>query len=241
MDEQRKETLMARLWGWRVPKRGLGLLITDDGLALAQSQATVSSGGQHCAWHWHRWSANDTQQTSGAWPDPVQLKKALARSGFQAQATAVAVPEAQLQRFSLSLEPGQSKRQMHAAIAAQLGNLLPHPVHESVWDFELQEAQAPAHAAPHAQPAWLQAAMQAQAAPTAEVLVLTRAWVSACEHFCRAAGLQLVRLEPPWQASSRWQVFAQNHADRASAPVAQALTAQQQAVLGGLALGVVMP
>ena len=165
----------------------------------------------------------------------------MARSGFQAQATAVAVPETQLQRFSLSLEPGQSRRQMHAAIAAQLGSLLPHPVQESVWDFELRQEPAPANAAPSAQPAWLQAAMQAQSTPTAEVLVITRAWVRACEHFCGAAGLQLVRLEPPWQASSRWQVFAQHHADQASAPVAQALTAQEQAVLGGLALGVVMP
>ena len=232
---------MARLWGWRVPKRGLGLLMTDKGLALAQSQATVRSGDQHCAWHWHRWTATNNPGLSDTWPDPGQLRKALARSGFQAQATAVAVPETQLQRFSLSLEPGQSRRQMHAAIAAQLGSLLPHPVQESVWDFELRQEPATANAAPSAQPAWLQAAMQAQSTPTAEVLVITRAWVRACERFCGAAGLQLVRLEPPWQASSRWQVFAQHHADQASAPVAQALTAQEQAVLGGLALGVVMP
>jgi Tfp pilus assembly PilM family ATPase len=165
----------------------------------------------------------------------------VARSGFQAQATAVAVPEAQLQRFSLSLEPGLSTRQMHAAIAAQLAKLLQHPVHETVWDFELQTDQPAASSAPSAQPAWLQAALQAQATQTADVLVITRAWVSTCEQWCRAAGLQLVRLEPPWQASSRWQVFAQNHEDRVSDLVAQALTTQQQAVLGGLALGVVMP
>ncbi len=232
---------MARLWGWRVPKRGLGLMMTDRGVALAQSQAMVRSGEQHCAWHWHRWSVGDAQGTSGAWPDPGQLRKALARSGFQAQATAVAVPEAQLQRFSLPLEPGQSTRQMHAAIATQLGSLLPHPVKDVVWDFELRSEQAPANAAPSAQPAWLQAALQTQATQTADVLVITRAWVMTCEQFCRAAGLQLVRLEPPWQASTRWQVFAQNHADHASEPVAQALSAQEQAVLGGLALGVVMP
>ena len=66
---------MARLWGWRVPKRGLGLLMTDKGLALAQSQATVRSGDQHCAWHWHRWTATNTPGLSDAWPDPGQLRK----------------------------------------------------------------------------------------------------------------------------------------------------------------------
>ena len=122
MDEQRKETHMARLWGWRVPKRGLGLLMTEHGLALAQSQASVRLGDQHCAWHWHRWSASDSPDAFAAWPDPGQLKKALARSGFQAQATAVAVPETQLQRFSLSLEPRPRTRRVHAGLAAQLSS-----------------------------------------------------------------------------------------------------------------------
>jgi hypothetical protein len=39
----------------------------------------------------------------------------------------------------------------------------------------------------------------------------------------------------------RWQTHVQNHQDHASEVVAQALTFQQQAVLGGLALGVVRP
>ena len=83
---------MARRWGWRAPKRGLGLLMTDDGLALAQSQASVRAGDQHCAWHWHLWSVGPAPAGASAWPDPVQVRRAVARSGFQAQATAVAVP-----------------------------------------------------------------------------------------------------------------------------------------------------
>lgn len=232
---------MARLWGWRSPKRGLGLLLTEKGLALAQSQTVVKSGDQHCAWHWHVWSHGQSGEEKIDWPDPAQLRKALARSGFQAQATALSVPEANLQRFMLPLESGLNTRQMHASLAAQLAGLLTTPLNETVWDFQVRTDQAAPDKLPNSQPAWLQAAMQTQSHQSADVLVITRSWVHACEQWCRSAGLQLVRLEPPWQASSRWQLFAQSHPDQASDQVAQALTLQQQAVLGGLALGVVMP
>jgi hypothetical protein len=241
MVQQVKETGMTRRWGWRKPKRGLGLLLTDTGLALAQSQAATPSGQQHCAWHWHGCAVRESAEGMAAWPAPGQLRQALARSGFQAQATALAVPEAQLQRFSMVIEPGLSKPQVHAAIAAQLAGLLSGPLKEMVWDFALQSTPPASAPATNPQPAWLQAAMQTQTSQTADVLVISRAWAKACEQWCQAAGLQLVRLEPAWQASSRWQVFLQSHEDQSSEGAALALNQQQQAVLGGLALGVVMP
>jgi len=231
---------MTTRWGWRVPKRGLGLLLTDTGLALAQTHVVASSDTRHCAWHWHDCAVAETGDTMAAWPAPGELRKPLARSGFQAQATALAVPEARLQRFSLAIEPGLIKPQMHAAIAAQLAGLLSRPLTEMVWDFALQSAPA-STLSTSPQPVWLQAALQAQSAQTADVLVISRAWASACEQWCQAAGLQVVRLEPAWQASARWQVFLQDHEDGVTDGVASALNHQQQAVLGGLALGVVMP
>lgn len=232
---------MTRLWGWRAPKRGLGMLITENGLALAQSQTAVKAGHQLCDWHWHLWSLDLVSNASQTWPDPAQVRRALVRSGFQAQATALAVPEPELQRFSLPVEPGWSTRQTQQFIANQLDGMLQSPLDEVVWDFQVQADKPATPDVSSTQPAWLQAAMQAQATQTAEVCVIARAWVNACEQWCRALGLQLVRLEPPWQASLRWQTHVQNHQDHASEVVAQALTFQQQAVLGGLALGVVRP
>ena len=232
---------MSRLWGWRVPKRGLGLMLTDTGLALAQSQVATPSSRQHCTWHWHGCAIGETSAGMAAWPEPGQLRQALARSGFQAQATALAVPEAQLQRFSLVIEPGLSKPHVNAAVAAQLAGLLSGPLKEVVWDFALQSTPAASAPATSPQPAWLQAAMQTQTSQTADVLVISRAWANACEQWCQSAGLQLVRLEPAWQASSRWQVFLQGLENQASECGASALNQHQQAVLGGLALGVVTP
>jgi len=70
-----------------------------------------------------------------------------------------------------------------------------------------------------------------------EVLATQRAWVAACEHWCRAAGLWLVRLEPAWQAEQRWQRQPQLASDAA----AQLLAPEIQARVGGLALGVLKP
>jgi hypothetical protein len=233
---------MTRLWGWRQPRRGLGLLLTDAGLALAQSESSVKAGDPRCAWHWHAWSAGPFSPNTNDWPDPGQLRKALARSGFHAQATALAVPDAQLQRFTVAVEPGLNTRQLQSAIGEQLSQRLTKPLEETVWDYQIdQDANAPAATTASAQPAWLQAAMQAQASQSAQVLVVARAWVQACDQWCRAAGLQVVRLEPPWQASSRWQAFTQLHPQASQDLLSQGITRQQQAVLGGLALGVVMP
>lgn len=232
---------MARLWGWKVPKRGLGVLLTDAGLALAQSQTSAGAGEQQCAWHWHLWSQAQTHEMLMDWPDPAHLRRALVRSGFQANSAAFAVPEEQLQRFKLTFESGMNTRQIQMDLGAQLGGLLKMPLHETVWDFQIQAHPEAAINLNSSQPAWLQAAMQTQSTQSADVLVITREWVHACEQWCRAAGLKLVRLEPPWQASERWHVFLQTHAGRVNDTVAQALTSQQQAILGGLALGVVMP
>jgi Tfp pilus assembly PilM family ATPase len=169
------------------------------------------------------------------------VRQALAKSGFQAQATALAVPETELQRFSLTLDAGLNARQMHQAIAAQLNSLLTLPLIDAVWDFEISVHNATASPLPGNQPAWLQAAMQTQSTLSADVLVITRAWVNTCEQWCRAAGLQLVRLEPPWQASTRWQLFSQQHNSPAAETLTDVLSIQQQAVLGGLALGAVTP
>jgi hypothetical protein len=235
-----KEKHMTRLWGWRVPKRGLGLLMTDNGVAMAQSPSSDGESGQHCAWHWQGCSLKPPGPEA-AWPPAGLVRQALAKSGFQAQATALAVPETELQRFSLTLDAGLNARQMHQAIAAQLNSLLTLPLIDAVWDFEISVHNATASPLPGNQPAWLQAAMQTQSTLSADVLVITRAWVNTCEQWCRAAGLQLVRLEPPWQASSRWQLFSQQHNNPAAETLADVLSIQQQAVLGGLALGAVTP
>ncbi len=225
----------------RTPRRGLGLLWTDQGLALSQSQSTPNQSRTQQAWHWQALGERERRPSlRESWPDPLQLRAARLRSGFQAQALAMAVPEAQLKRFSLQLEPGLAPKQMHAQIQAQLGPLLPWPVAEVVWDFQLANEEV-AHPANRG-PAWLQAALQAQPQQAVEVVATPRAWVSACEQWCRAAGLHLVRLEPPWQADSRWQSHCAQHAEQAPLPLpSSGLSAHQQAVLGGLALGVVMP
>ena len=84
--------------------------------------------------------------------------------------------------------------------------------------------------------------MQAQPQQSVEVVATSRAWVHACEQWCRAAGLQLVRLEPAWQADTRWQQHCARHEQPLQLPLPSSdLSAQEQAVLGGLALGVVLP
>lgn len=225
----------------RLPRRGLGLFWTDHGLALSQSQTSHHQGLAQQVWHWQAWAGAERQaKAPQTWPDASWLRKSLLRSGFQAQALALAVPEAQLKRLSLQLEPGLLPKQMHSQIQTQLGPLLPWPVSEVVWDFQLAKTETPNSR--QRGPAWLQAAMQAQPQQTVDVVATPRAWVNACEQWCRAAGLQLVRLEPPWQAHSRWQSHCAHRQETPSLPLPQSgLTAHEQAILGGLALGVVTP
>jgi hypothetical protein len=109
---------------------------------------------------------------------------------------------------------------------------------ETVWDFHNLPIPQESVADTHTQrPAWLLAAMQAHTVQHVEVLATQRAWVSACEQWCRAAGWWLVRLEPAWQAEARWQRLP----DHVNAPSAQGLPLPVQARAGGLALGVLSP
>lgn len=233
---------MKRLHLSRIPRLGLGLLWTERGLGLSQSQASSAPGSAQQSWHWQALSERERAfKKTAPWPDPAHLRMARLRSGFQAQALALAVPESQLQRLSLSLEPDLSPKQMHAHIQTKLSDVLPWPVAETIWDFQLASHDTPERAKPHG-PAWLQAAMQAQPQQTVDVVATPRAWVLACEAWCRAAGLALVRLEPPWQADARWQSHGTEQSGMSSLPLPDSdLSAHQQAVLGGLALGVVMP
>ena len=226
----------------RTPRQGLGLLWNDQGLALSQSQSTPDHGHTQQSWHWQALSERERQRWANQdWPDTAHLRTARGRSGFQAQALALAVPEAQLKRWRLQVEPGLSPKQLHAHLQAQLAPLMPWPVEEAVWDFQLANPSSAAVVRPKG-PAWLQAALQAQPQQSVDIVATPRAWVRACEQWCREAGLQLVRLEPPWQADSRWQQHCTQHALQPALPLPHSgLTAQQQSVLGGLALGVVSP
>lgn len=217
------------------------MLHTAEGLALAQTQGSGSTPLPQ--WHWQPHPA-PCAVLPEACPDPAALRLARQRSGFQAQATAMVLPESQTHRFSLQLEPGMTAKQTHAQIQSQLQTLLPWPLAQAVWDYHLRMEVDPPAASAAPGPAWLLAALQAQALQTWEVLAAPRAWVTAAEHSCRAAGLALVRIEPPWQAAKRWQDW------QSQASVGQGvakschptpLTTDQQAVLGGLALGVVNP
>lgn len=225
----------------RTPRRGLGLLWTAQGLALSQTQMAGAPGASQQDWHWQALPPDQEGASLTDWPDPKALRMARQCSGFQAQAVALAVPESQLMRMSLNIEPGLASRPMLAQIQAQLAPLLPWALADTVWDFQLSKAE-PVSASRHQGPAWLQAAMQAQAQQTVDVVAVPRAWVTACEQWCRAAGLHLVRLEPAWQADARWQNHCAQHSKQTAWPLPRtALSAHQQAVLGGLALGVVTP
>ncbi|NDC61139.1 MAG: hypothetical protein EBZ60_03860 [Betaproteobacteria bacterium] len=230
----------------RAKHSGLGLLWTADGLALSQSQCRDTTSHLAPTWHWQPKPGSSLRAClpQEPWPDPHQLKLARQRSGFQAQAIAMALPESQLQRWRIQLEPGLSPKQIHSHIATQLQQRLPTPLAETVWDFRLCLETASAPVATRPGPAWLLAALQAQALQTWDVLAAPRAWVLTAQQCCRAAGLTLVRLEPDWQAAQRWQAWlsqrpAMDETSHAKAQACTPLSAEQQAVLRGLALGVV--
>jgi Tfp pilus assembly PilM family ATPase len=160
------------------------------------------------------------------------------QAGCTAQDAALAIEEARLRRFNLQLQSGLNVREQVKAIEIELQRQLPWRLADTVWDFHgLAKPEKPALAEPHQRPDWLVAAMQAQAVQHVEVLATQRAWVAACEDWCRAAGLWLVRLEPAWQAEQRWQRLPQPSSQTAT----QVLAPHVQAQVGGLALGVFTP
>ena len=224
----------------RSTRRSLGLVMLTDGLALAQASAPAQ-GPLHIQ-HWHWLALQDAPQMQHSeltgWPDPNWLRVARQQAGCAAQDAALAIDEARLRRFSLQLQTGLNVREQVKAIEIELKRQLPWPLADTVWDFHsLGAPNSPTAAEPHRRPDWLVAAMQAQAVQHVEVLATQRAWVTACEHWCRAAGLWLVRLEPAWQAEQRWQ--RQSHP--ASDSAEELLTPEVQARVGGLALGVLKP
>ena len=226
---------------------GLGILINQRGLALAQAPTYNDAKQSHPAWHWQAFSAHPLLSSTSEWPEPHCLRWARQRSGFSAQSVAMALPPDKLLRFTFNISSGMGPRQLQAHLQAQLAPLLPWPVHEALWDYQLSQphdsAVTPATTA--VRPAWLHAAMQAQPAWQAEVLALPKSWAQACEQWCRQAGLRLVRLEPEWQASMRWQQFVQNSKaavlQEPPGEAADMLSENEWAVLGGLALGAAKP
>ena len=230
---------MRRLFS-RSTRRSLGLVMLTDGLALAQASAPAH-GSLHIQ-HWHWLALQDAPKMQDSvltdWPDPSWLRMARQQAGCAAQDAALAIEETRLRRFSLQLQSGLNVREQVKAIELELQRQLPWSLADTVWDFHsLAAPKGPSAAEPHQRPDWLVAAMQAQAVQHVEVLATQRAWVAACEHWCRAAGLWLVRLEPAWQAEQRWQ--RQPHP--ASEASAQQLAPEVQARVGGLALGVLAP
>ena len=226
---------------------GLGILINQRGLALAQTPTHNDAKQSLPAWHWQAFSAHPLLSSTSEWPEPYCLRWARQRSGFSAQSVAMALPPEKLLRFTFNVSSSMGPRQLQAHLQAQLAPVLPWPIHEVLWDYQLSQHQdnpgIPTTTVNR--PAWLNAALQAQPLWQAEVLALPKSWAQACEQWCRQAGLRLVRLEPEWQASMRWQQFVQNSkAAVLQEPPAQAedmLSESEWAVLGGLSLGVVKP
>ena len=226
---------------------GLGILFNQHGLALAQSPVVSHTQPIHSSWHWQTFSSHALSACTSEWPEPHCLRWARQRSGFVAQTVGMALPQDKLMRFTFPLSPGMGTRQLQAHLQAQLVPALPWPISEVLWDYQLNASQDTAmiDPAPANRPAWLNAALQAQPSLQAEVLAVPKAWAQACEHWCRQAGLRLVRLEPEWQASMRWQRFVQNSTvavlQEPPPEAAGKLSDNEWAVLGGLALGVFSP
>jgi len=224
---------------------GLGLLIKPQGLAMVQTAPSHDSRID-ALWHWQALGhLAEEVMPDGSWPDPKWVRQVRQRSGFHAQLLAMAIPRERLYALQIQMDSGIPPRQLRAALTERLQDSLPWPLAECLWDFQtLASAQTPS-AAPldNGRPAWLSQAMQEQAVQHIEVLAMPRDWATQCEQWCNQAGMQLVRLEPPWQASLRWQTYAQNHSvgllQENPAVYDAGLSEEEQAVVGGLALGVV--
>jgi len=224
----------------RTNRRGLGVVVQADGMALAQASAPPQGPLQIQRWHWLclQQAPKLTTDVLAGWPDPAWVKASRQHTGCQAQDAALAIEDGQLRRFNLQLNSGLNLREQVKAIEAELLRQLPWPLADTVWDFHSHAAVQDTATETHQQrPAWLVAAMQAQTVQHVEVLATQRAWVSACEQWCRAVGWRLVRLEPGWQAEARWQRLAQ----ASGAPLAQGWSSHVQARAGGLAVGVLAP
>jgi len=222
---------------------GIGVWVNPQGLALSQTAAgpdAASPAHPECYWQ----ASATTQVDQHALPDPQLLKVARQRSGFRGTHAAMALPLKKIQRFSINIASGLSHRQMQSQIQAQLASLLQWPLSDTLWDYQLVQGTQtnPLPQASANRPAWLNAALQAQPSQHADVLAMPRQWAQDCEQWCSKAGLKLVRLEPDWQASLRWQTHLQTSPVAVLQETAMTasgfLNAEELAALYGLALGV---
>lgn len=226
---------------------GLGILINQRGIALAQSPTLGVAQQAHPSWHWQSFSSPALSHDAREWPDPQCLRWARQRSGFVAQTVGMALPPDKLMRFNFNIDSAMGTRQLQAHLQTLLEPALPWPISEVLWDYQLHSTNdtAAGLSATVTRPAWLSAAMQAQPTLQAEVLAMPKSWAQSCQQWCRQAGLRLVRLEPEWQAGMRWQRFVQDSKavvlQEPSGEAADMLSDNEWAVLGGLALGVVHP
>ena len=226
---------------------GLGMLITERSLIMVQSQAPLATMKEAMAWHGQpREEGLDTAGSDSEWPDPKWVRQVKRRCGFQAKLLAMAIPEAQLKSFQIQLDADIARSQLKAQLQERLQDLLPWSLADTLWDFQAIQADDGLTAVdPNSRPAWLNQAMQQQPVHNFEIVAMPREWAGQCEHWSKQAGLLLIRLEPAWQASQRWQTYLNNNrAGLLQEPAAVydiGLSPTEQAVAGGLALGVVQP
>ena len=226
---------------------GLGVLMNGRGLAMVESKGQSATLKEDMAWHWQPWEESPGSGVSTqAWPDPKWVKQVKRRCGFQARLLAMAIPEEHLKSFQLQLDGGVAPAELKAQLKERLQDLLPWPLADTLWDFQATAtAEVQASASPNSRPAWLNQAMKQQPAHNIEIVAMPREWAGQCEHWSQQAGLQLVRLEPAWQASQRWQTYLNNDSagllQEPPAVYQSGMRPVEQAVAGGLALGVAQP
>ena len=229
----------------RSPPTGLGLLFARHGMVMVQSKPHSAGLNQAMSWHWQAWEdSSGSTESEHAWPDPKWVKQVKQRCAYKAKLLAMAVPQDQLQSFQVQLEGDVAPSELKAQLRERLQDLLPWPLADSLWDFqEKPSAYSQAPETDSSRPAWLNQAMQQRSVHHIEILAMHRAWAGQCEQWSQQAGLQLVRLEPAWQASQRWQTYLNlGHAAQCQEPPAvydAGMSQADQAVAGGLALGVV--
>ncbi len=226
-------------------RHGLGVWVNRQGLALSQTAHGADACSRHPSCYWQAVPGSNTNERP--WPDPQLLRVAKQRSGFQGLYAAMALPPDQLLRFSFAIPHGLNQRQTHGRIQDQLAPLLPWSLADTLWDYQvIQGAKSdPTQVHTINRPAWLNAALQAQPAQHADVIAMPKHYAHECEQWCSKGGLKLVKLEPVWQASMRWQLHIQSSPVGVLQETALAepssLTTEELATLYGLALGVVTP
>lgn len=125
---------------------GLGLWITDQGMALAQFTPAGARAVERQDWFWQPFSTGDELPWLTGF-DLQAVRRAHARSGFVGRRVAMAIPQAHLQSFQFEFDSRLNLRQLKAGVREQLQTVLPWPLADAVWDFQLTAAIAPLPAA----------------------------------------------------------------------------------------------